>query len=180
MLSRLAMSIIAPMLVTTSLHAADDLPAKAETVPGTCFVYKVDEETGVEKDPAAAVVSRIDVQPLQFKVEGKPLPDTRFRIGIQPKGTNGPIANDISSTCTGEKLTFTCTMKCGDKVVGKFRAEALQTKPPEPKADYLRLVIEGPTVLNGCTEGKTPFVVPEKLIGAQAILKVAEPAACFR
>ena len=180
MLSRLLMSLIAPMLVTTSLRAADDLPAKAEAVPGTCFVYKVEEETGVEKDPASAVVSRIDLQPLQFKVEGKPLPDTRFRIGIQPKGQNGPIENDISSSCTGEKLTFTCTMKCGDKVVGKFRAEALQTKPPEPKADYLRLVIEAPTILNACTEGRKPFTVPEGLIGIQAILKVAKPTDCFR
>lgn len=180
MLSRMVLSLFAPMVVTTSLYAADDLPAKAEAVPGTCFVYKVDEETGVEKDPASALVSRVDLQPLQFKVEGKPLPETRFRIAIQPKGDDGPISSDVSAACTGEKLAFNCTMRCGDKVVGKFRAEALPTRPSEPKADYLRLVIEGPTVLNGCSEGKKPISVPEGLVGLQVILKGADKAACFR
>lgn len=179
MLSRLVLSMLAPMLVTTSLYAADDVP-KAESVPGTCFVYKVDDETGVEKDPAAAVVSRVDLQPLQFKVEGKPLPETRFRIAIQPKGEAGLIADDISAPCTGEKLAFNCNMRCGDKIVGKFKAEALPTKPSEPKADYLRLIIEEPTVLNGCSEGKKPYPVPEGLKGLQVILKGADKAACFK
>lgn len=181
MLSRMVLSLLAPMILTTSLYAADDVPAKAEAAPGTCFVYKIEEETGVEKDPASAFVTRIDLQPLQYKVEGKPLPETRIRIGVLPKGEDeGPIVNDISAPCTGEKLTFNCTMKCGDKVVGKFRAEALPTRPAEPKADYLRLVFETPTVLNGCTEGKKPLELPGGVVGLQIILKGAEKAACFR
>jgi len=173
-------ALIVPLLVATSALAADDLPAKAESVPGTCFVYTVEAETGVEKDPAAAIVNRIDLQPLQFKVDGKPLPDTRFRIGVRPKGQNGAIVNDVSAACTGEKLAFACNMKCGDKTVGRFRAEALPTKPTEPKADYLRLVIEAPTVLNGCTEGQQPYTVPPALIGVQVTLKGADRATCFR
>ncbi len=179
MLSRLVLSMLAPMVVTTSLFAADDLP-KVEAAPGTCFVYKADEDTGVEKDPAAGFVSRVDLQPLQFKVEGKPLPETRFRIAIQPKGEAGLIADDISTPCSGEKLAFNCTMKCGDKAVGKFKAEALPTKPTEPKADYLRLTIEDATVLNGCSEGKKPYTVPEGLKGLQIILKGADKASCFK
>jgi hypothetical protein len=65
-------------------------------------------------------------------------------------------------------------------VLGKFSAEALKTKPPEPKADYLRLVIETPTVLNGCTVGKERFDVPAALIGKQIILKGAAAGSCFR
>lgn len=179
MLSRLVLSALAPMFMATSLFAADDLP-KAEAAPGTCFVYKVSEETGVEKDPAAAFASRIDLQPLQFKVENKPIPETRLRIAIQPKGETGLIADDTSAACTGEKLTFNCTMKCGDKIVGKFKAEALPTKPSEPKADYLRLTIEDKTVLNGCTEGKKPYTIAEGLKGLQIILKGADKAACFK
>ncbi len=177
---RLVMALVAPLLATTSLRAADDLPAKAESVPGTCFIYKVDDETGVEKDPAAAFVSRIDLQPLQLKVENKPIPETRFHIGIQLKGANAPMADDHTTSCVGENLAFNCAMKCGDKTVGRFKAEALPTKPNEPKADYLRLVIEGPTVINGCSEGKTPLTVPEGLVGLQIILKGAEKSACFK
>jgi hypothetical protein len=176
---RLVVALIAPLLATTSLQAADDLPTKAESVPGTCFVYKVDEETGVEKDPASAFVSRIDLQPLQLKVEGKPIPETRFRIGLQLKSDNSPMVDDHSTACIGEKLAFTCTMKCGDKTLGRFKAEALPTKPKEPKADYLRLVIETPTVINGCSEGKKPMTVPEDLVGLQIILKGADKSACF-
>ena len=179
MLSRLALSTLAPMFMATSLYAADNAP-KAEAAPGTCFVYKVDEETGVEKDPASTIVGRVDLQPLQFKVEGKPLPETRFRIAIQPRGESGLIADDISAACTGEKLAFTCNLRCGDKVVGKFKAEALPTKPAEPKADYLRLTFEEPTVLNGCSEGKKPYTVPETLKQLQIILKGAEKTACFK
>lgn len=179
MLSRYVMAVVTQLLVTTSLHAADDLP-KAEATPGTCFVYSVEEETGVEKDPAAAIVNRVNLQPLQYKVESKPIPETRMRIGIRPKGQNGAIATDTSTACTGEKLTFSCTMKCGDKAVGKFRAEALPTRPADPKAHYLRLVIETPTVLNSCSEGKTPFNVPAELVNVQIILKSAEPTACTR
>lgn len=179
MLTRLVLSLLAPMLVTTSLYAADDLP-KAEPAPGTCFVYKVDEDTGLDKDPASAFISRVDVQPLQFKLGTKPLPETRLRIGILAKDQTGPIPNDISAACTGEGLTFSCSMKCGEKVVGKFRAEALPTKPTEPKANFLRLVIEAPTLLNACTEGKEPYTVPPELTGLQIILKGAEPTSCFR
>lgn len=179
MLSRYVTAVVTQLLVITSLHAADDLP-KTEATPGTCFVYTVEEETGVEKDPAAAIVNRIELQPLQYKVENKPIPETRIRLGIRPKGQDGPIANDTSTACTGEKLTFACTMKCGDKTVGKFRAEALPTRPTDPKAHFLRLVIEAPTVLNGCTEGKPPFAVPSQLVNLQIILKGAESSACSR
>jgi hypothetical protein len=173
------MSVLTPMLITTSLHAADDLP-KAEAAPGTCFVYTVEEETGVEKDPAAAIINRVDLQPLQYKVEGKPIPETRMRIGILAKDQSGPIPNDVSAPCSGEALAFNCTMKCGDKVVGKFRAEALPTKPADPKANYLRLIFEAPTVLNACTEGQKPFTVPGGLTGLQIILKGAERGNCFQ
>jgi hypothetical protein len=71
-------------------------------------------------------------------------------------------------------------MKCADKIVGKFRAEALPTRPAEPKANYLRLIIEAPMVLNACSEGKQPLTVPKELTGLQIILKGAEPTACFR
>ncbi len=179
MLSRYVMAVVTQLLVTTSLHAADDLP-KAEATPGTCFVYSVEEETGVEKDPAAAIVNRVELQPLQFKVENKPVPETRMRLGVRPKGDNGPLATDTSAACTGEKLTFACTMKCGDKTVGKFRAEALPTKPTDPKAHFLRLVIEAPSVLNACTEGKQPYSVPNELINVQIILKSAAPGDCAR
>lgn len=180
MLRRLVLPVLALLLMTCRAGAADDVPKKVEPSPGTCFIYTVAEETGVEKDPASVFASRVDIQPLQFKVENKPLPETRLRIGILIKNQNAPIPNDISAPCTGEGLAFNCTMKCGDKVVGKFRAEALPTKPAEPKADYLRLIIEAPTVLNACTEGKQPFTVPNALIGVQIILKGAEPTACFR
>jgi hypothetical protein len=179
MLRRLVLPALALLFATTRLYAADDLPPKTEAVPGTCFVYSAEKEAGIEPDPAAAIVSRIDLQPLQFKAEGKPLPQTRMRIGILPKGEKGPMANDISAPCTGEGLSFTCTMKCGDKIVGKFRAEALKTKP-ETKADHLKLVIEGPTLLDGCTEGKQPFNVPPALINVDVILKGAEASACFK
>jgi hypothetical protein len=179
MLSRYVMAVVTQLLVTTSLHAADDLP-KAEATPGTCFVYNVDEETGVEKDPAAAVVNRVELQPLQYKIENKPIPETRIRLGIRPRGQNGPLVTDTSAACTGEKLTFACTMKCGDKAVGKFRAEALPTKPTDPKAHFLRLIIEAPTVLNGCTEGKQPYTVPNELVNVQIILKSATPTDCSR
>lgn len=179
MLSRYVMAVVTQLLVTTSLHAADDLP-KAEATPGTCFVYSVEEETGVEKDPAAAIVNRVELQPLQYKVENKPIPETRMRLGIRPKGQNGPIAIDTSAACTGEKLTFACSMKCADKTVGKFRAEALPTRPTDPKAHFLRLVIEAPTVLNACTEGKLPYSVPSELVNVQIILKSAAPSACTR
>ena len=177
---RLVLALIAPLLATTSLQAADDLPAKAESVPGTCFVYEATPETAGEIDPASVVVERIDLQPLQFKSEGKPLPQTRLRVGVLLKGQKGQIPNDVSAACAGEGLTFTCTMRCGDKVVGKFSAEALPTKPTEPKADYLKLVIETATVLNGCTAGQTPFDVPAPLIGKQIILKGAAPGTCFK
>ena len=71
-------------------------------------------------------------------------------------------------------------MRCGEKVVGKFSAEALPTKPTEPKADYLKLVIETPTTLNGCTAGQTSFEIPATLIGKQIILKGATPGSCFK
>jgi hypothetical protein len=176
----LPLSVLLCLLATSRTDAADDLPAKIQAQPGTCFTYEPKLETPGEVDPAAAIVSRIDLQPLQLKLEGKPLPQTRLRIGVLPKDETGPIPNDISAACTGEGLTFTCTMRCGDKVVGKFSAEALQTKPPEPKADYLKLVIEAPTVLNGCTVGKGPSEVPAALIGKQIILKGAAPGTCFR
>ena len=179
MLSRYVMAIVTQLLVTTSLHAADDLP-KAEATPGTCFIYSVEEETGVEKDPAAAIVNRVELQPLQYKVENKPVPETRMRLGVRPKGDSGPLATDTSAACSGEKLTFACTMKCGDKTVGKFRAEALPTKPTDPKAHFLRLVIEAPSVLNACTEGKQPYSVPNELINVQIILKSAAPSDCTR
>lgn len=177
---RLVLSVLASLLMTCAAGAADDLPKQAPPAAGTCFTYTVADETGVEKDPAAAHVNRVDVQPLQYKVENKPIPETRLRIGMLLKHQNGPMPNDVSAACTGEGLAFNCSMRCGDKVVGKFRAEALPTKPTEPKANYLRLVIEAPTVLNGCSEGKTPFTVPAGLTGLQIILKGAEPDACFK
>jgi hypothetical protein len=64
--------------------------------------------------------------------------------------------------------------------VGKFRAEALPTKPADPKANYLRLIFEAPTVLNACTEGQKPFTVPGGLTGLQIILKGAERGNCFQ
>ena len=176
---RLALSVLASMLMICAASAADDVPKEAPPSPGTCFTYTVADETGVEKDPAAAHVSRVDVQPLQYKVENKPRPETRLRIGILPKNQNGPMRNDVSAACTGEGLAFNCTMKCADKVMGKFRAEALPTKPAEPKANYLRLIIEAPTVLDGCTEGEKPFTVPPELVGLPIILKGAEPNVCF-
>jgi len=176
----LPLSVLFCLLATSRLDAADDLPPNIQAAPGTCFTYQAVAETAGEIDPAAAIVDRIELQPLQFKIEGKPLPQTRLRIGVLPKGQDGPIPNDISAACTGEGLTFTCTMRCADKVVGKFSAEALQTKPPEPKADYLKLVIEAPTVLNGCTTGKSPSDVPAALIGKQVILKGAAAGTCFR
>jgi hypothetical protein len=177
MLSRYAMAVVTQLLLATSLQAADDLP-KAQATPGTCFVYNVEEEGDAEKDPAATIVNRVELQPLQFKIENKPIPETRMRLGIRSKGENGPIATDTSTACTGEKLTFACTMKCGDKTVGKFRAQALPTRPADPKAHFLRLVIETPTVLNACTEGKLPYSVPSELINLQIILKSAAPSAC--
>lgn len=176
----LPLSVLVCLSATSRLNAADDLPPSLQAVPGTCFTYEAKPETAADIDPVAAIVERIDLQPLQFKAEGKPLPQTRLRIGVLPKGQTGPIPNDISAACTGEGLTFTCTMRCGEKILGKFSAEALQTKPPEPKADYLRLVIEAPTVLNGCTVGKGPFDVPAALIGKQIILKGAAAGTCFR
>ena len=180
MLRRLLPTLLVCLLSTTRLDAADDLPANISAVPGTCFVYEATPETAGEIDPASAIVDRIDVQPLQFKTEGKPLPQTRLRIGVLPKGQTGPIPNDISAACSGEGLTFTCTMRCGEKIVGKFSAEALPTKATEPKADYLKLVIEAATVINGCTAGQTPFEIPATLIGKQIILKGAATASCFR
>ena len=177
---RFVLSVLALVLLVCPAGAADDVPKQAAPSPGTCFIYEVSADMNAEKDPASAVVRRIDVQPLQFKVENKPLPETRLRVGLQLRHQRGPIQNDISAPCTGEGLAFTCTMKCADKVVGKFRAEALPTKPAEPKANYLRLVIEAPTVLNACSEGKKPLTVPGKLINLQIILKGAEPTACFR
>jgi hypothetical protein len=177
---RLVLALIVPLLATTTLQAADDLPAKAEAVPGTCFAYAATPETAGEIDPTSAIVERIDLQPLQFKAEGKPLPQTRLRIGVLPKGQQGPIPNDISAACSGEGLTFTCTMRCGEKVLGKFSAQALPTNPAEPKADYLKLVIEAATTLNGCTAGQTPFEIPAALIGKQIILKGAVPGSCFK
>ena len=180
MLRRLLPAMLVCLLTTSRLDAADDLPATIAAVPGTCFLYEATPETAGEIDPASAIVERIDLQPLQFKMEGKPLAQTRLRVGILLKGQTGAIPNDISAACTGEGLTFTCTMRCGDKVVGKFSAEALPTKPTEPKADYLKLVIEAPTVLNGCTAGKQPSDVPATLIGKQIILKGAAAGTCFR
>jgi hypothetical protein len=177
---RLALSVLASLLMTGAAGAADDLPKQVTPLPGTCFTYSVSEETGIERDPASAFVGRIDIQPLQFKVENKPLPETRLRIGVLLKNQSGPIPNDVSAPCTGEKLAFNCAMKCADKVVGKFRAEALPTKPNDPKANYLRLIIEAPTVLNACTEGEKPFEIPTELVGLQIILKSTEPSACFR
>jgi hypothetical protein len=176
---RLALYALAFLSMISAVSAADDVPKQAAPTSGTCFKYALSDETGVERDPAAAHVSRVDVQPLQFKVENKPLPETRLRIGMLLKNQNGPIPNDHSAPCTGEGLAFNCTMKCGDKVVGKFRAEALPTKPSEPKANYLRLIIEAPTVLNACTEGKEPLTLPNELINLQIILKGAEPSTCF-
>ncbi|MEO8651967.1 MAG: hypothetical protein ABI391_06665 [Hyphomicrobiaceae bacterium] len=180
MFRRLLPAMLVCLLSTSCLEAADDLPANMSAVPGTCFVYEAAPETAGEIDPASAIVERLDLQPLQFKTEGKPIPVTRLRIGVLLKGQTGPIPNDISAACTGEGLTFTCTMRCGEKIVGKFSAEALPTKPTDPKADYLKLVIEAPTVLNGCTAGKEPFDVPAALIGKQIILKGAATASCFR
>jgi len=177
---RFVLSVLAFVLLARPVSAADDVPKQAVPSPGTCFTYQVADGTGTEKDPASAVVSRVDVQPLQFKIENKPLPETRLRIGVLPRKQSGPIPNDISAACTGEGLSFTCTMKCADKVVGKFRAEALPTRPTEPKAHFLRLIIEAPTVLNACSEGKQPLTVPKELTGLQIILKGAEPTACFR
>jgi len=178
---RFVLSVLVPLLLMTGrADAADDVPKQVPPSPGTRFTYTVANEPGMEKDPASAVVSRIDIQPLQFKVEKKPLPETRIRIGILTKTQGTSIPNDISAPCTGEGLAFNCTMKCADKIIGKFRAEALPTRPNEPKASYLRLIIEEPTVLNGCSEGKEPFIVPKELIGLQIILKGAAPAACFR
>lgn len=176
---RLALYMLAFLLMTCAASAADDVPKLAAPSPGTCFKYALSDETGVEKDPAATYVSRVDVQPLQYKVENKPLPETRLRIGILSKNQNGPIPNDLSAPCTGEGLAFNCTMKCGEKVVGKFRAEALPTKPRDPKAHYLRLVIQAPTVLNACSEGKGAFTLPNELVNLQIILKGAEPSTCF-
>ena len=176
----LPLSVLACLLATSHANAADDLPPNLQAVPGTCFTYEPKPETAGEIDPAAGIVARIDLQPLQFKMEGKPVPHTRLRIGVLPRGAASPMPNDTSAACTGEGLTFTCTMRCGDKVVGKFSAEALKTKPPDPKADYLRLVIETPTILNGCTAGKEKFDVPVALIGKQIILKGAEAGLCFR
>lgn len=176
----LPLSVIVCLIATSRLDAADDLPANIQAVPGTCFTYQGIAETAGDIDPAAAIVERIDLQPLQFKVESKPLPQTRLRIGVLAKGQAGPIPNDISAACTGEGLTFTCTMRCADKVVGKFSAEALPTRPSEPKADYLKLVIEAPTVLNGCTAGASPTDVPAALIGKQIILKGAAKETCFK
>jgi len=177
---RLAPTLLTFFVLTSLAGAADDLPKQAKPSAGTCFTYAVTDETGVEKDPASAFVSRVDVQPLQYKVETKPVPETRLRIGVRLKNQNGPVSNDVSSPCSGEGLAFSCTMKCADKIVGKFRAEALPTNPADPKANYLRLIIEGPTVLNACTEGQQPFTVPEGLTGLQIILKGADPGACFR
>jgi hypothetical protein len=180
MFRRLLPALLVCLLTTVRLDAADDLPASSLAVPGTCFVYVATPETAGEIDPASAIVNRIDLQPLQYKSEGKPIPQTRLRIGVLSKGETGPIPNDTSAACTGEGLTFTCTMRCADKVVGKFSAEALPTRPSEPKADYLKLVIEAPTVLNGCTVGKEPSQVPAALIGKQIILKGAAKETCFR
>lgn len=177
---RLALSAIACLLTTLVAGAADDLPKKAPPSIGTCFTYQVTNDTSVETDPAGAVLSRVDVQPLQYKIENKPLPETRLRIGFLLKNQDGPMPNDVSAPCTGEGLAFNCTLRCADKVVGKFRAEALPTRPAEPKADYLRLIVETPTVLNSCSEGKQPFTVPKELINLQIILKGAEPRSCFR
>lgn len=177
---RLISSVLASLLMTSLAIAADDLPKQATPSPGTCFSYTVSDETGVEKDPASAFVNRVDVQPLQFKVENKPLPETRLRIGILLKNQHGEVPSDISAPCVGEGLAFNCTMKCADKVVGKFRAEALPTKPSDPKANYLRLIIEAPTVLNQCSEGKKPISVPAGLTGLQIILKGVEPKSCFQ
>jgi hypothetical protein len=176
----LPLSVLLSLLTTAPLEAADDLPPNIHAQPGTCFTYEPKLEAPGEVDPAAAIVTRIDLQPLQFKMEGKPIPQTRLRIGVLPRGQDGSIPNDISAACTGEGLTFTCTMRCGDKVVGKFSAEALKTKPPEPKADYLKFVIEAPTALNECTVGKERFDVPAELIGKQIILKGVPAASCFR
>lgn len=176
---RLALYALAFLSMTSVVAAADDVPKQTTPSPGTCFKYLLSDETGVEKDPAATYVSRVDVQPLQYKVENKPLPETRLRIGVLAKNQNGPIPNDLSAPCTGEGLAFHCTMKCGDKIVGKFRAEALPTKPKEPKANYLRLIIEAPTVLNACSEGKQAFALPNELVNLQIILKGAEPSTCF-
>jgi hypothetical protein len=180
MLRRLLPALLVCLLTTIRLEAADDLPANVPAVPGTCFVYEATPETAGETDPASAIVDRIDLQPLQYKSEGKPIPQTRLRLGVRPKGQTGPIPNDISAACTGEGLKFSCTMRCADKVVGKFSAEALPTRPSEPKADYLKLVIEAPTVLNACAAGKTRFDVPAPLIGKQIILKGAAAAGCFQ
>jgi hypothetical protein len=180
MLRRLALPFLVFLLLTGGADAADDVPKQTPPSPGTCFTYAVTDSPGIEKDPASAVVSRIDIQPLQFKVEKKPLPETRIRIGVLTRTQNTSIPNDISAPCTGEGLAFNCTMKCADKIIGKFRAEALPTRPNEPKASYLRLIIETPTVLNGCSEGKEPFTVPKELIGLQIILRGAEPTACFK
>lgn len=179
MFARLLSALLVCLLTTAPLAAADDLPAIA-AVPGTCFVYEATPETAGEIDPASAIVERIDLQPLQYKSEGKPVPQTRLRLGILPKGEKGAIPNDVSAACTGEGLKFSCTMRCADKIVGRFSAEALPTRPTEPKADYLKLVIETPTVLNGCTSGKTAFDVPPQLIGKQIILKGAAAGGCFR
>ena len=179
MLRRLLPTMLVCLLSATRLGAADDVPTTVPGVPGTCFVYEAIQETAGDIDPASMIVDRIDLQPLQFKMEGKPLPQTRLRIGVRAKGQTGPMPNDISAACAGEGLTFTCTMRCGEKVIGRFSAEALQTKPPEPKADYLKLVIEAPTVLNGCTTGKESSDVPATLIGKQIILKGAATNTCF-
>ncbi len=178
--SRLALPVLAFLLMSSLANAADDVPKQVPSSPGTCFSYAVTDETGPEKDPASAFVNRVDLQPHQFKVENKPIPETRLRIGILLKNQHGAVPNDLSSPCTGEGLAFNCTLKCGDKIVGKFRAEALPTKPSDPKANYLRLIFEGATVINQCTEGQKPVMVPEGLHGLQIILKSAEASACFQ
>lgn len=180
MFARLLSALLVCLFATAPLEAADDLAENVPAVPGTCFVYEATPETAGEIDPASAIVERIDLQPLQYKSEGKPVPQTRLRLGILPKGEKGAIPNDVSAACTGEGLKFSCTMRCADKIVGRFSAEALPTRPTEPKADYLKLVIETATVLNGCTAGKTRFDVPAALIGKQIILKGAAPTTCFR
>ncbi len=90
MLRRLLPILLVCLLTTTRLDAADDLPANISAIPGTCFIYEATPETVGEIDPASAIVDRIELQPLQFKTEGKPLALTRLRIGVLPKGRTGP------------------------------------------------------------------------------------------
>lgn len=181
MLRRLALFMPVSFFLSCAVGAADPAPLKpTPPIAGTCFSYSLSKETGMAKDPASAFLKRVDVQPLQYKVEGKPIPDTRLRLGVSLKNQSGPIVSEISAPCTGEKLAFTCTFACGEKTVGKFKAEALPTDPKDPKAHYLRLVIEAPTVLNACTESKKPLPLPEGLVNLQIILKGAEIDACFK